>query len=275
MRWSNLVRFAKGSIATEPEAPFAAPRHFDGPENCEFYHTMEIPGLGLVHGQWDLRGYVDQYLGQISLADKRVLEIGPASGFLTIEMEKRGASVVAIEIPDEAEWNFVPYPAAVLDPIYEPRRQHMDRIKNSWWLTHAAFQSKAKIVYTDVYKLPDALGSFDIAVMAMVLLHCHSPLQIIEQCAKRANSLVITEFYNPDLEGKPVCRLYPAPESDDYDTWWFFSTDIIKRFLQVMGFSSFRVSTYMGETMRGPATLFTFTASREITSKVDDASSPR
>jgi hypothetical protein len=262
-RWMNSVRLGKGSTATEPEAPFAAPRHFDGPESCEFYHTMEIPGLGLVHGQWDLRGYVDQYLGQISLADKRVLEIGPASGFLTVEMEKRGASVVAIEIPDKAEWNFVPYPASVLDPIYEPRRQHMDRIKDSWWLTHAAFQSKAKIVYTDVYKLPDALGSFDIAVMAMVLLHCHSPLQIIEQCAKRAKSLVITEFYNPDLEGRPVCRLYPAPESEDYDTWWFFSTDIIKRFLQVMGFSSFHVSTYMGETMRGPATLFTLTASKE------------
>jgi hypothetical protein len=99
--------------------------------------------------------------------------------------------------------------------------------------------------------------------MAMVLLHCHSPLQIIEQCAKRANSLVITEFYNPDLEGAPVCQLFPAPEGHDYDTWWFFSTDIIKRFLQVMGFSSFHVSTYMAENVRGPATVFTLTASKE------------
>ena len=123
---------------TEPEKLFAAPRHFDGPESCDFYHTMEIPGVGLVSGAWDLRGCVDQYLGQMAFAGKRVLEIGPASGFLTIELEKRGASVVAVEIPDEAEWDFVPYPASIMDPIYGPRRQHMARVKNSWWFTHAA-----------------------------------------------------------------------------------------------------------------------------------------
>jgi len=247
---------------TERQALYAAPRHFTGREDCDFYHTMEIPGLGLVQGQWDLRGYVDQYLGQISLADKRVLEIGPASGFLTIEMEKRAASVVAIEIPDESGWDFVPYPASVLEPIYEWRRQHMNRIKNSWWLTHAAFQSKAKIVYTDVYKLPDALGSFDVAVMAMVLLHCHSPLQIIEQCARRAKTLVITDFYRPELEGKPVCRLFPGPDTNAYDTWWCFSTDLIKQFLQVMGFSFVTTSAYEGFTRGMRAPLFTVTASR-------------
>jgi O-methyltransferase len=247
---------------TERDDLYAAPRHFAGPESCDFYHTMEIPGLGLVQGQWDLRGYVDQYLGDTPFAGKRVLEIGPASGFVTVEMEKRGASVVAIEIPDEAEWNFVPYPASVLEPIYEWRRQHMARIKNSWWLTHAAYGSKAKIAYTDVYQLPDALGSFDVAVMAMVLLHCHSPLQIIEQCAKRANTLVITDFYRPELEGTPVCRLFPTPETKDYDTWWCFSTDLIKQFLQVMGFSSPRTSTHEGLTRGMRVSLFTVAASR-------------
>jgi 2-polyprenyl-3-methyl-5-hydroxy-6-metoxy-1,4-benzoquinol methylase len=107
-----------GLIVTEFPMLVAAPRQFDGPESCDFYHTMDIPGLGLVQGIWDLRGYVDQYLGQMALAGKRVLEIGPASGFLTVEMEKRGAGVVAIEIPDEAEWDFVPYPASVMEPIY-------------------------------------------------------------------------------------------------------------------------------------------------------------
>jgi SAM-dependent methyltransferase len=247
---------------------FAPPRHFEGPESCDFYHTMDMPGFGLVKGIWDLRGYVDQYLGQMAFAGTRVLEIGPASGFLTIEMEKRGANVVAIEIPDEAEWDFVPYPASVMDPVYEPRRRHMARIKDSWWLTHAAHRSRAKIVYTDVYRLPDALGSFDIATMGLVLLHCHSPLQIIEQCAKRANSLIITDFYHPDLEGRPICKLIPAPDNRVWDSWWSFSTDIIIQLLRVMGFSSVRFSTFSGPTMsrlshmETPA-LFSITASRE------------
>src|SRR5947208_16839489 len=128
---------------TERQALYAAPRHFTGREDCDFYHTMEIPGLGLVQGQWDLRGYVDQYLGQISLADKRVLEIGPASGFLTIEMEKRAASVVAIEIPVESGWDFVPYPASVLEPIYEDRKS--TRLNSSHQIiSYAVFCLKKK-----------------------------------------------------------------------------------------------------------------------------------
>lgn len=238
---------------------FAAPRPIDGPESCEFYHTMEVPGLGLVQGQWDLRDIVDQYLGGVSFVGKRVLEIGPASGFLTIEMERRGANVVSIEVPDEPGWNFVPYPASVMDPIYEPRHRAMTRIKNSWWYTHAAHRSKAQLLYTDVYNLPDALGLFDIAVMGAVLLHTHSPLQIVEQCAKRANLLVIADKFYPELEGSPVCRLAASPENRAWDTWWDFSTDFFMQFFRVMGFSNLRRGTY---TDKRQIPLFTITASK-------------
>ena len=57
-------------------------------------------GVGKIIGLWDLRQTVDDYLGRIDFAGKRVLEIGPASGFLTIEMERRGADVVAVELPE-------------------------------------------------------------------------------------------------------------------------------------------------------------------------------
>ena len=51
-------------------------------EDCYFYHTMDVPGAGLVTGEWDLRNGVDAYLGHESVAGKRVLELGTASGFL-------------------------------------------------------------------------------------------------------------------------------------------------------------------------------------------------
>ena len=80
--------------------------------DCYFYHTMELPGHGVIEGRdWDLRGGVDEYLGKVDFAGQRVLEIGPASGFLTFEMEKRGAEVVSVEVTDEHGWDFVPYPA--------------------------------------------------------------------------------------------------------------------------------------------------------------------
>ncbi len=68
-----------------------------GLEDCHFYHTMEVPGYGVIEGDWDLRAGVDAYLGGVSFANQRVLEIGPASGLLTFEMEKRGAAVVCVE----------------------------------------------------------------------------------------------------------------------------------------------------------------------------------
>ncbi len=93
------------------ERIFATPRKEEDLADCYFYHTMELPGRGVIEGQdWDLRGRVDEYLGNVDFAGQRVLEIGPASGFLTFEMEKRGADVISVEVTDEHGWDFVPYP---------------------------------------------------------------------------------------------------------------------------------------------------------------------
>lgn len=217
---------------------FAEPRvvRFD---DCLFYHVMEIPGVGVTRGHWDLRSQLDDFLGRLSFAGTRVLEIGPASGFLSFEMERRGANVVAVEITDDPGWDFVPFPDAVLAPIYAPQRDDMRRMKNGFWFAHAAFRSKVQMHYGDVYNLPEALGQFDIAIMANVLLHCHSPTRIIEQCAKRANIILIVELLFPDLEGKPVCRLVPTVENREWGTWWNFSTDFFVQYLSVLGFSQF------------------------------------
>ena len=164
---------------------FAEPLNVENIADCYFYHTMELPGYGVIEGRdWDLRGGVDEYLGNVAFAGQRVLEIGPASGFLTFQMEKRGADVVSVEVTAEHGWDFVPYPAARLKEVFGPRRIVMQQLKNSYWFSHAVLQSKARMYYGDVYNLPASLGQFDIAVMGSVLLHCRDPLRIIEQCAK-------------------------------------------------------------------------------------------
>ncbi len=154
------------------EKIFATPRKVKDVADCYFYHTMELPGRGVIEGRdWDLRGRVDEYLGNVDFAGHRVLEIGPASGFLTFEMEKRGADVISVEVTDEHGWDFVPYPDARLEEVFGPRRIVMQQLKNSYWFSHAALQSKAKVYYGDAYNLPAALGEFDIAVMGAVLLN--------------------------------------------------------------------------------------------------------
>jgi hypothetical protein len=75
---------AYSEVRVMDDAAFALPRNVKF-EDCLFYHTVDIPGHGVVRGQWDLRQQVDTYLGGYRFAGKRVLEIGPASGFLTCE----------------------------------------------------------------------------------------------------------------------------------------------------------------------------------------------
>jgi SAM-dependent methyltransferase len=243
---------------------FATPLKVQDLAECYFYHTMELPGHGVMKGRdWDLRGRVDEYLGKVDFSGQCVLEIGPASGFLTFEMEKRGADVVSVEVTDQHGWDFVPYPARRLEEVFGPRRIVMQQLKNSYWFAHAALQSSAKVYYGDAYNLPAALGEFDIAVMGAVLLHCRDPLRIVEQCAKRAKSLIIVDKLYPDLEGSPVCRLAPTPENFLWHTWWHFSTQFFRQFLAVMGFTAMESSTHE-QYHRGKAhTLFTITARRE------------
>ena len=245
-----------------------------GFDDCLFYHVMEIPGFGVTRGHWDLRSHVDDYLGQVFFAGRRVLEIGPASGFLSFEMERRGADVVAVEMADDLGWDFVPFPEAVLAPNYARQRHGIRGMKNGFWFAHAAFHSKVQVHYGDVYNLPEALGQFDIAIMANVLLHCRNPIRIIEQCANRANVIIIVEMLYPDLEGKPVCQLVPTVENQRWDTWWTFSTEFFVQYLNVLGFSKFnqllhtqihRPHAYTPqEGLRvQPHTLFTIVASKD------------
>jgi SAM-dependent methyltransferase len=214
---------------------FAQPPESLHQEDCDFYTSMFIPGVGDVFGIWDLRETVDTYLGGLNFAGKRVLEIGPASGFLTIEMEKRGAEVVALEIPEGIGWDFVPFPEQMLSPIREKQIAGMPRLTNGFWLYHAANKSKAKVIYADVYNIPD-LGEFDIAVMASVLQHCQNPVRIVEQCARVARTLLITERHFPELNGA-VCQLEPSQENQSWHTWWRFSPTFFTQYLGVLGFA--------------------------------------
>jgi SAM-dependent methyltransferase len=245
------------------EKIFATPVKVDDVADCYFYHTMELPGHGIIEGRdWDLRGRTDEYLGHVDFAGQRVLEIGPASGFVTFEMEKRGADVVSVEVTDEPGWDFVPYPAERLEQVFGSRRMVMQQLKNSYWFSHAALKSKARVHYGDAYNLPASLGQFDVAVMGSVLLHCRDPLRIVEQCGKIAPMLIITDMFHPELEGSPICRLAPTPQKFLWDTWWHFSTQFFTQFLGVMGFATSKTSTHQQHHRGRAYTLFTIVGRR-------------
>ena len=90
--------------------------------DCDFYHTVDLPGGGTVAGQWDLRGREADYLGHAPLAGRSVLEIGPASGHLSFWMESQGADVTAFDLGEDSPWDFVPFRGLDLEAANAARR---------------------------------------------------------------------------------------------------------------------------------------------------------
>ena len=231
-----------------------------------YYHVTDLPEGITTPGAWDLRGRVDDYLARFDFSGKRVLEIGPASGFVTMEMERRGADVVALDIPETGNWDFVPFPDEVMAGEREHRFDDMRYIRNTWWYTHRAFGLKAKAVYADAYNLPPELGAFDVALLAAVLLHTSSPQRIVEQCARRASTIIVTDLAYDDLElaGGGAIRLLPTAENKRWDTWWRLSSSFFVQLLGVLGFRHQAVTYHKQRNVRADAddTYFTVVGSR-------------
>jgi len=95
---------------------YAEPRHVTDPATCFFYHPMDLPGLGALPGNGDLRDRFEDDTGGVALAGARFLDIGTASGFLSFEAEKRGAALVSFDSADRASHHHVPYREVRRDP---------------------------------------------------------------------------------------------------------------------------------------------------------------
>ena len=222
---------------------YVDPRPVSALDECHYYHTIDLPGVGLVRGDWDLRGGEEAYLGGIDLAQRAVLEIGPASGFLTAHMESAGATVTAVELGAKDPWDVVPQRTHDLSGILSDRAGVMERLRNSFWFTHKLLGLSARLHEGSAYQLPAELGRFDIAVMGAILLHTRSPAALVERVADHVDdALVIVERHYPELDGSPVCRLEPTRENQVWDTWWAFSPEFFTSFAAVLGFGRAEVS---------------------------------
>jgi SAM-dependent methyltransferase len=248
---------------------YATPRHIENPDECDFYHAMDIPGYGPTrHPQWDLRGKEDLYLGGVGLSGKRVLEIGPASGFLTFYMESKGAEVVSVELAPDLDWDIVPVADLDMEWFVKVRREGIERTRNAYWFAHERFESSARVHYGNVYQLPGELGHFDIALMGSVLLHLRDPLKVMENCARLSDTLIVTD---PHPGGavpldRPAAEFFSESGEVSPDIWWRLSPQMIVRFAAVMGFDHSEVTYHEQATLLGgerrPAQMFTVVARR-------------
>ena len=233
--------------ASVDRALLAPSRFVDRLEDCFFYHAMELPGFGLIPAHWDLRGRFDDYVGGVDVAGKSVLDVGTATGFLSFEAEKRGASrVVSFDQSDGAEQTFLPFK----DKLYyrdrerwaEQYRAEIERWKNAYWLSHRLLGSKAEVFYGNIYELPAGLGEFDVAIVGSVLEHLSDPITALASIARRTRERMIV--VTPLLETEePIARFEGRASRPEADfTWWTWSLGTYREVFGMLGFSIEKIS---------------------------------
>ena len=268
--------------------PYAAPRPDVRFEDCLWYHTMDVPGHGVVEGAWDLRGGASRYLGDVEFRGKCVLEMGTASGFLCFHMERAGAEVVAFDLDSGADWDIVPYARADRVAFAATRRVEIERLHDAFWFCHKAFRSKARAVYGTAYAVPDAIGPVDVATFGSILLHLRDPFRALESALRLTkHTVIVTDLvprgYRPlarvrkALSWMPLRRarkaarrmgaattdfIPDASRGDPMGTWWHLSPDTVVRMLAVLGFEETRVTFHSQPLTGRDVDLFTVVAQR-------------
>ena len=243
----------------------AKPRQIDDLNECFFYHTMELPGLGVVRGQWDLRHRFDDYVGGVDLKGKSVLDVGTATGFLSFEAEKRDAArVLSFDMSDPRQFRFLPFKdkAYYCDPERwaEQFGAEIERWKNAYWLCHRLLDSRAEVFYGNIYDLPVALGQFDVAIVGAVLEHLSDPISALASIARLTRETVVV--VTPLLETEERIAQFQGsanhPENDF--TWWIYSVGIYFEVFKMLGFSIARVTNseyyyHQGERLEKRSTI--------------------
>jgi Methyltransferase domain len=254
------------------EQPYASPIGVSSIDECYYYHTMDVPGHGVVRGEWDLRRGVDAYLGNEPLAGKRVLEVGTASGFLCFEMERRGAEVVAYDLGPGDLWDVVPFGGTDASERIAELSRHVERLNKSWWFNHRAFGSRAHVVYGTVYEIPRSIGRVDVCTFGSILMHVRDPFLALQRAsALQPRTMIVTEpawRRSPRalIEGRARRRsplfLPNAQTGEPRDAWWYFTPEAVANMLGILGYSAHRVvrHTQLYREKRTP--MFTVVAHR-------------
>jgi O-methyltransferase len=204
-----------------------------------WYHAFELPDGRVLPGAWDLRGHEDAYLGGVDVAGKRVLELGPATGYLTFSMERMGAEVVSFEAGFDVPIDTMPVKCRD-DP--EGRQQVMqntiDRNHDAWWYLHRTLGSSAKFVQGNIYDLPADLGTFDITLVGAILLHLREPWGALAQAARlTTEAMIVTEPLQDDLAPPESNIMRFSPSAEHHVTnWWSIYPGAVVSMLSRLGF---------------------------------------
>jgi len=207
-----------------------------------FYQAIDLPELGLMPGCWDHRETRDTYLGHTAFEGLTAVDIGPANGFWTFEMERRGARrVIAFELGRRSRWDAVPHGGTVSPKLEQQLRRNVEATVRAFHYSKRLLRSRVSMRRGAVYDAPKVLPPSDVVLMGNVLAHFRDPLAAIEAaCAVAQRRVIITEalwYREPGFEREAAMRLCPRSHTPQVNhSWWQVTPSLVGEYLQILGF---------------------------------------
>ncbi len=199
-----------------------------------WYHTLELgPGV-VTDGIFDLRPWVSRYGIPPRLDGLRALDVGTWDGFWAFELERRGAEVVALDLDDEADLDW--------PPRRRPRQLPGLLGSEGFELAHETYGSNVKRVVCNIHDAdPSELGTFDLVICGVVLIHMRDQLGALERIARLCTGTFISaEEYDPLIGLAPVPAVRYLADRDSGVVFWLPSLRTWRRMLWTAGFDRVR-----------------------------------
>jgi tRNA (mo5U34)-methyltransferase len=198
-----------------------------------WYHTIELPGGIVTPGVYDHRELVPHYGIPDDLRGRSVLDVGPADGFWSLEFERRGADVTAVDVAGASDVD-LPSTASTL------AREHCSQWSpgDGFDLARRARGSKIKVRSARVYELdPETHGRFDLVHMGDLLLHLRDPVLALQRLRSvTAGEALLSDCYDPTLDGEARLSRYLGGWS--WATWSIPSLTTLAQMVADAGFST-------------------------------------
>ena len=190
-----------------------------------WYHSFRLPDGTLIDGLQTIEHQEDrfsQFPIPADLSGKKILDIGAWDGWFSFEAERRGASVVAVDL------------------VEAPHFLEM----------HKRLGSRVQYRILDVYELPAAsLGQFDYVFFLGVLYHIKHPLLALEiVCSLTSEMAIVNSFvvdgdnWQENIGAIPWTEFYETDELGGHlDNWFGPTTGCLIAMCRAAGFARVEV----------------------------------
>ncbi len=199
----------------------------------QWYHSLELGPDYLTPGVFDLRSEVESYHLPARLDGVRALDVGTWDGFWAFEMERRGATVVALDLDDESR-------------LDTPVRRKGDNSFSTrprgdgFRLAREILGSKVERVDMSLYDANSAeLGTFDLVFCGSVVIHLRDQLLALERIAELCTGTFITaEAYTRGLGLLPFAATRYVADRPSAVVYWQPNVRAWKQMLWTAGFNT-------------------------------------